>query len=201
MDINAITARGRLPLDAMRGNAMLIKADQSSLLIIDVQTGLAPVMTDPERVCRGCRILMQAASRLKIPLLVSEQYPKGLGRTVSALQPFIPDGAVAEKLHFSCAADPGIRERIGATARKQLVIAGIESHICVFQSAVGFKELGYDVIVAADACASRKELSWTTSMNRLAANGVVVATVEMVVFEWLHRAGTPEFKELSALVK
>lgn len=180
---------------------MLIRAEQSCLLIVDVQSGLAPVMFDPERVNRGCGILMKAASRLKIPVMVSEQYPKGLGHTVGELQPLVPDGAVMEKLHFSCAADPAIRKRIGALGRKQLVIAGIESHVCVFQSALGFKQLGFDVVVAADACASRTEMSWTISMNRLAANGVEVASVEMVAFEWLHRAGTPEFKEVSALVK
>lgn len=180
---------------------MLIRAEQSCLLIVDVQSGLAPVMFDPERVNRGCGILMKAASRLKIPVVVSEQYPKGLGHTVGELQQLAPDGAVMEKLHFSCAADPAIRARIESSARRQLVIAGIESHICVFQTALGFKEIGFDVVVAADACASRKELSWNISMKRLVANGVEVATVEMVVFEWLHRAGTPEFKELSALVK
>ncbi|RAU21560.1 hydrolase [Paramagnetospirillum kuznetsovii] len=180
---------------------MLIQAEASSLLIVDVQMGLAPVMSEPRRVYRGCGLLMRAAERLGIPLIVSEQYPKGLGRTVGELLDLAPDGAVMEKLHFSCAADAALRQRAQSFGRQQMVIAGIESHVCVLQSALGFKELGFDVVVVADACASRTEANWHYAMNRLGANGVQIATVEMVIFEWLHRAGTPEFKDLSALIK
>lgn len=180
---------------------MLIQADRSCLLIVDVQTGLAPVMFDPRRVYRGCGLLLRAATRLEIPVLVSEQYPKGLGHTAGELLDLAPEGAVMEKLAFSCAADDGIRARVEALGRRQIVIAGIESHVCVLQSALGFKELGYDVAVVGDACASRVEASFHSAMARLAANGVEVVTTEMTVFEWLHHAGTPEFKDLSALIK
>jgi hypothetical protein len=180
---------------------MLIQAERSSLLIVDVQMALAPVMSEPRRVYRGCGLLMRAAVRLGLPLVVSEQYPKGLGRTVGELLDLAPEGSVMEKTHFSCAADPAMRRRFDDGGRKQVVIAGIESHVCVLQSALGFKERGYDVVVVADACASRTEASYQTAMSRLAANGVEIATVEMVIFEWLYRAGTPEFKELSALIK
>ncbi len=180
---------------------MLIQAERSSLLIVDVQMGLAPVMSEPRRVLRGCSLLMRSAVRLEIPMVVSEQYPKGLGRTMGELLDLAPEGAVMEKLHFSCAADDSIRQRFETSGRKQIVIAGIESHVCVLQSALGFKALGYEVAVVADACASRTEINFNAAINRLADNGVDIVTTEMVIFEWLNRAGTPEFKELSALIK
>ena len=180
---------------------MLMNAEQSSLLIVDVQQGLAPVMAEPRRVYRGCSLLMRAAVRLGIPLVVSEQYPKGLGQTVGELLELAPAGSVMAKLHFSCASDTAILERFQGLGRKQMVIAGIESHVCVLQSALGFKAEGFEPVVVADACSSRTDVSYQTAMLRLAANGVQVVTVEMVIFEWLHRAGTPEFKELSALLK
>jgi hypothetical protein len=180
---------------------MLIKAEQSSLLIVDVQQGLAPVMSEPRRVYRGCSLLMRAAARLGLPMVISEQYPKGLGHTAGELLDLAPEGAVMEKLHFSCAADAAILERFRGFGRNRVVIAGIESHVCVLQSALGFKAEGFEPVVVADACASRTEFSYQTAMARMAANGIEIATVEMVLFEWLHRAGTPEFKELSALIK
>jgi hypothetical protein len=180
---------------------MLIDAGRSGLLIVDVQEGLAPVMADPRRIYRGCGLLMRAAGRLGLPLLVSEQYPKGLGRTVGELLELAPEDAVVEKIHFSCAADPAIRSRLDGWGRRQIVVAGIEAHVCVLQTALGLKAIGYEPVVVADACSSRSPDNHTAAMSRLAANGVEVATVEMVVFEWLHRAGTPEFKDLSQLIK
>ncbi|MGE5506514.1 MAG: hydrolase [Actinomycetota bacterium] len=177
---------------------MLIEAARSSLLIVDVQDGLAPVMADPRRVYRGCAILMRAAARLGLPVVVSEQYPKGLGRTVGELLELAPEGAVMEKLHFSCAHDPALKARVDTP---QVVIAGIEAHVCVLQSALGFKAAGREVFVVADACASRTEANHQAAMARLAANGVQVVTVEMAVFEWLHCAGTPEFKDVSRLIR
>jgi nicotinamidase-related amidase len=180
---------------------MLIEAQRSSLLIVDVQQGLAPVTSDPRRVYRGCGLLLRAAVRLGVPVVISEQYPKGLGPTSPDVMEWAPEGVVMEKLHFSCAADEGIRARIDGFGRDQIVIAGIESHVCVLQSALGFKAAGYRPVVVADACASRDPANYQAAMARLAADGVVIATLEMVMFEWLHRAGSPEFKELSALIK
>ncbi|BAE50190.1 hydrolase [Paramagnetospirillum magneticum] len=180
---------------------MLIEAPRSSLLIVDVQQGLAPVMSDPRRVYRGCILLLRAATRLGLPVVLTEQYPKGLGATSGEVMEWAPEGAVMEKLHFSCAADEAILARLKGTGRDQVVIAGIESHICVLQSALGLLAAGFKPVVVADACASRDPANYQAAMARLAAAGVGVVTVEMVIFEWLHRAGTPEFKELSALIK
>ncbi|MBX9635347.1 MAG: isochorismatase family protein, partial [Magnetospirillum sp.] len=106
-----------------------------------------------------------------------------------------------EKIHFACSAEPAIADRLAGFGRDQVVIAGIEAHVCVLQTALGLKEKGYQVFVAADACSSRLAANHQAAMQRLSANGVQVVSVEMVVFEWLHRAGTPEFKDLVALIK
>lgn len=182
-------------------DAMLIDARLSSLLIVDVQQSLAPVMADARAVYRGCTILLRGARRLDIPVLVSEQYPKGLGPTMGEVLAEVPDGAVVEKMHFSCAHEPAVKRRLDAFDRRQVVIAGIEAHICVLQSALGLKAAGYDVFVVGDACSSRDPANHRAAMERLTANGIHVVTVEMALFEWLHCAGTPEFKELSRLIK
>lgn len=185
---------------------MLIEAQRSGLLIVDVQGNLLPVMSDPRRVLRGCGLLLRAAVRLGLPLAVSEQYPKGLGPTSAELWEALPDpeparAKVMEKIHFSCAAEPTVREEVERWGRERVVIAGIEAHVCVLQTALGFKKTGLEPVVVADACASRDPANHQAAMARLAANGVEVATTEMVIFEWLHRAATPEFRELSALIK
>ena len=180
---------------------MLIEHDKSCLLIVDVQEKLAPAMTEPAAVIRNAGILMQAAARLAIPLLVSEQYPQGLGATVPELRALAPDSARVAKLSFSCATDPTLRQRIAAAQRPLIVIAGMEAHVCVLQSALGLRQAGYEAVVVADAISARTPANREAALQRMRENGVEVATTEMVLFEWLGQAGTPEFKELSRLIR
>ena len=180
---------------------MLIERDRACLLIVDVQEKLAPAMADPAAVIRNAGILVQAAARLGIPVVVSEQYPQGLGPTVPELRALVPDSARVAKLSFSCAGDPAVRQRVEETRRPLIVIAGLEAHVCVLQSALGFRQAGHPIVVVADAVSSRAPANREAALNRLRENGIEVATTEMVVFEWLGQAGTPEFKELSRLIK
>ena len=180
---------------------MLMNAEQSCLLIVDVQERLAPAMSDPARVIRHCGILLQAANRLSIPVVVSEQYPKGLGPTVQDLQPLLPPEGAAAKMQFSCAADPEILRRLHASQRKQIIIAGIESHVCVLQTAIGLKEKGFNVFVVEDASASRMPANEVLAADRMRQENIALASTEMAIFEWLGKAGTLEFKELSALIR
>ena len=180
---------------------MLMDAGRSSLLIVDVQQNLGPVIAAPRQVYRNCALLLRAATRLEVPVTLSEQYPKGLGPTMAEVLAEAPRGVVMEKMHFSCAADAAILARLRGLERPQVAIAGIEAHVCVLQSALGLLEAGFEVFVVADACSSRTKDNHRLAMERLAAAGVAVVATEMVVFEWLHRAGTPEFKDLIALVK
>lgn len=180
---------------------MLMRKETSCLLIVDVQERLAPVMSDPRRVIHGCLMLQRAAARLDIPQIVSEQYPKGIGPTLPDLRAGLPpEGAIA-KTAFSCLDEPALAARLSALARPQVVIAGIEAHICVLQTALALKAAGYQPFVVQDACASRRPESEAAAWARLGQAGVPLVTLEMVVFEWLGAAGTPEFKELVALVK
>ena len=180
---------------------MVLERNKSCLLIVDVQERLAPVMSDPRRVLHNCGLLMRAAQRLEIPTLVTEQYPKGLGPTMVDLRPYIPAEGAMPKLHFSAAADEAILAKLQGLGRSQVVIAGIETHVCVLQTALDLKAKGFEVMVAADACASRRIESEQMGWSRMRQCGVELLSVEMVFFEWLHQAGTPEFKELSALIK
>ncbi len=180
---------------------MLIDPDTSSLLIVDIQARLLPKMSAAEAVVANASVLLKAAARLDVPALVSEQYRKGLGTTVAELEPLLPAGAVIEKMAFSCMAEREFAARFRALGRAQAVIAGIEAHVCVLQTAEQLLEDGVRVFVVADATSSRVSLSHKHAMQRLRAAGAVIVTTEMVVFEWLRRAGTPEFKEVSALIK
>jgi nicotinamidase-related amidase len=180
---------------------MLIQADQSLLLLVDVQARLLPAMAAPEAAVAGCAKLLTAAARLGVQVVASEQYPKGLGPTVPELAARVPAGATLTKVTFSCADEPALESRIAASGRRTIVVCGIEAHVCVLQSAIGFRARGYDVAVAWDATSSRRESDRDLAAHRLRQAGVVVAGVEMVLFEWLGRAGTPEFKEISALIK
>lgn len=180
---------------------MLIDAGKSALLIVDVQEKLMPAMAEPDRVVENCAVLMRAAGRLDIPVVVSEQYPKGLGSTVPSLADLAPPGSILPKLHFSCVADPTIAAVLAAYERAQVLVAGVESHVCVLQTALDVKENGARCIVVADATSSRAAANKDTALARLREAGVEIATTEMVLFEWLRQAGTPEFKELSRLIK
>lgn len=182
---------------------MLLDRSRCQLLVVDVQERLLPAMHEGERMVENCAVLMQASHRLGIPVTVSEQYPRGLGPTIARLDTLKGDARVMEKMHFSCAADAGIDARVRGLAsegRAQLVICGIEAHVCVLQSALGFAG-GLSVFVAADATTSRRPESVAAAHARFAANNVEVITTEMAVFEWLNLAGTPEFKDLSKLIK
>jgi nicotinamidase-related amidase len=180
---------------------MLIERDKSCLLVVDVQEKLAPAVSDPADVIRNAGILMRAGARLGVPLVVSEQYPQGLGATVPELRALAPESARVAKLSFSCADDPALRQRIKEAQRSLIVIVGMEAHVCVLQSALGLQQAGYKTVVVADAISSRAPANRDAALQRLRENGVEVATTEMVLFEWLGQAGTPEFKELSKLIR
>lgn len=180
---------------------MLIRSDESCLIVIDMQERLVPAMQAPARTIRNARILVTAARRLEVPTLLTEQYPKGLGRTVPELAKAAEGMPVLEKMHFSCMEDQGFAEAFRALGRKQAIIAGMEAHICVMQTAANLMEAGYEVFVVTDATSSRTLESEKACLDRLNACGAGIVTTEMVVFEWLGAAGTEAFKELLPLVK
>lgn len=176
---------------------MLLTKKDSCVLMIDVQEKLLPKIHHHKELLENCKWLLQIAKKLAIPILASEQYPKGLGHTVDELRSLIPQDAWLQKLHFSCASDPDCLKRIEQVNRQQVVIIGIEAHVCVMQTAIELKNKGKQVYVVADAVSSRKELDKELALQRMHDAGIQIISKEMPVFEWLHQSGTPEFKQIS----
>ncbi len=179
---------------------MLMRSKDSVLFVVDVQERLLPAMTGGPAAVERLVTLMTAARELGVPVLVSEQYPKGLGPSVPEVLGGT-EGPILPKVHFSCLRDPSIREEFEGLKRRQAVVAGIEAHVCVLQTAMDLLEEGYEVFVVADATASRRKASHRTAMTRLCSQGAGVVTTEMVLFEWLEQAGTPEFRTVSKLIR
>ena len=179
---------------------MLIRPGESALIVIDMQERLVPAVLAPARTIRNTKTLLLAAAEMDVPVIVTEQYPEGLGKTVAELG-MTPGATVISKTHFSCMEEPGFAAHFQGLGRKQAVIAGMEAHICVMQTAASLIEDGADVFVVSDATASRTAESEEACIARLSAMGAQIVTTEMVVFEWLGRAGTPAFKKLLPLVK
>lgn len=180
---------------------MLLSSERSLLLVVDVQERLAPAVLAADRVVRNIDILLDSAACLGVPVLASEQYPRGLGPTVADLRGRIPDGAVVEKIHFACTSEPGFLDRLDSLGRDQIVVTGMEAHVCVLQTVLGLCERGRNVFLVADAVSSRAAASVELGIARMRAAGADVVSTEMVVFEWLQRAGTPAFKTLSQRIK
>lgn len=180
---------------------MLMSAARSCLLVVDIQARLAPSMAAPQQVIDNAGILIKAAQRLDVPILVSEQYPRGLGPTVPDLAGLVAQDRVVEKVNFSCIGDEIFARRFRELGRAQAVVAGLEAHVCVLQTVEDLLEAGIATFVVGDATSSRTPRNHQAALDRLGEAGARVVTTEMVVFEWLAKAGTPEFKDLSALIK
>lgn len=183
---------------------MLLSAAKSSLLLVDMQERLLPAMSGGDEVERRCSILLKAAKALDVPVTVSEQYPRGLGHTVSGLKAEIGNAPVFEKLAFSAWRDDALKThmiRHHEQGRPQVIVAGIEAHVCVLQSAVDLATAGFGVFAVADAMASRASSSLDLALARMRHAGIEVVNAEMAVFELLGRAGTAEFKALSGLIR
>jgi nicotinamidase-related amidase len=176
---------------------MLIDHEHSSLLVVDVQERLLPAIDDWQRLLDNVIWLVQVAQRLQVPILASEQYPKGLGLTHADLRALLPVGSVADKVHFSCVAADCL-DGINGSGRRQIVICGIEAHVCVMQTALELRWQGKEVFVVADAVASRHPADRDLALSRMRGHGIEIVSREMVAFEWLRRAGTTEFRQISS---
>jgi nicotinamidase-related amidase len=184
---------------------MRMQRDRSQLLIVDLQEKVAPPVDNAASVIAVCCRLVHIANRLGVPITVSEHYPKGLGPTVAALRDALgPDAEVLAKITFSCLRDPVLRQRFDGLrdqGRGQVIVAGIEAHVCVGQTVLDLIAEGYEVYVAADGVSSRSPESRDLILRRIRQAGGYVVDSEMVMFEWLEQAGTPEFKDLIDLLK
>ena len=182
----------------------LCRQQASQLVIIDIQEKLGGAMPDKvlNRVLKNTVMLIDAAGRLDIPVTVTEQYPKGLGPTCSQITAALPKNASRiEKTDFSCAHVKEFRDVTANADRLQLILAGMEAHICVLQSALDLRSDGLQVIVVEDAICSRRLENYESAINRLRHAGVIVTNSESVIFEWLRGARHEHFKAVSALVR
>jgi isochorismate hydrolase len=178
---------------------MLLERTKSLLLLVDMQERLVPAMADAADVTQRCGVLLRAAYELGVPILASEQYPKGLGPTLPALAEFATRRL--EKVEFSAYANAGIREELKRAGQSQLILAGVEAHVCVLQTGLELIDAGYQVFVVADAVASRRAESREVALHRIARAGATLITVEMALFEWLRSASAPEFRSISKLIR
>jgi nicotinamidase-related amidase len=175
---------------------MLIDAERSMLLVIDLQTKLVPALTEHEQVIDHVTWLIRLAQKLGVPVAGTEQYPKGLGPLVAKVRKLIPAGAIGAKDHFSAVAAQCLAGLPGHD-RAQVVVVGAEAHVCVLQTSLELLEDGKEVYVVADAIASRHTADRDIALTRMRDEGIRVVTREMVAFEWLAVAGTPLFSEVN----
>lgn len=179
---------------------------RAALLVVDIQERLAPAMPPIvlEQVVRSSRILIETARRFGMPIVVSQQYPKGLGATLYLIEDAL---AGADNLHrfdklaFSAVDAPEFAELAPKLGRDQWIVCGMETHVCVYQSARGLVARGYQAHVCADAVSSRTKTSWRVGLDLIEKSGAIVTTTEASVFDLLHVAGTDDFKALSKLIK
>jgi nicotinamidase-related amidase len=183
----------------------LAAAATSQLVVIDIQTRLAAAMPSAarERVLKNTAILLQAAGLLQLPVVATEQYPKGLGNTEAALAQHFPDGLdVVCKTCFASTGAAGFNTALDAhPGRHQVILSGMEAHVCVLQTAMELLGRGYQVFVAEDAVCSRDDANRHNAMARLRQAGAVITNTESVLFEWLRDAAHPQFKAVTALIK
>ena len=179
----------------------LINENDSLLLIIDVQEKLLNAVFNKDIVLKNSAIVAKTASILGIPTIITEQYPKGLGSTINEIQSVIEKTcSVHEKTSFSALKEEEINKALPKN-KKQIVIFGIETHICVNQTIADLIEAGYEVFVVSDACGSRAESEYRAGLNRIKEHGAHIVTTEILLFEWLKSAKHPNFKEIQNLIK
>jgi len=190
------------------GAAGVVRRDTTALVVIDIQERLAAVMEMRDRVADATALLVRTAVIVGLPIIVTRQYPNGLGDTVPALASVLQEARESsaavdqvDKVAFDCFAEPAFVAAVERTGRRQLLITGMETHICVCQTALAGVRSGYDVHVAADACCSRTEDNHGNALARLGNAGVVITSSESAAYELVGEAGTPEFKALLTAVK
>lgn len=177
----------------------LMNRDDSALLVIDMQVKLLAVIPGRERIIWNIRRLLDAAAALGVPIAATEQYPDKLSPTVPELKERI--GPAPDKQSFSASVCSEIFARWRADGRFRILVCGIETHVCVLQTALDLTAAGFEVYIAVDASGSRQQIDFDTAIRRLESAGVLLSTTETAMFEWCRTSATPEFKTISALAK
>jgi len=177
----------------------LLERRSAVLLVIDVQERINSVMTDQSHISR-LEVLVEACRALDVPVIGSEQYPKGLGGTVEPLAGLLGETPAAKDT-FSCARDLGLREELAGAGRSQVIVTGIETHVCVLQTALDLIDAGYRIHVPHDAVNSRRTTDKHWALERMQQAGAAITTTESALFELLERCDSDDFKTVAKLVK
>jgi len=185
----------------VNGSKFALRRHEACLLVVDIQERLAAAIPARPRVEAGARRLIAGAKILGVPILVTEQYPRGIGATVAAVREALGELPAIEKITFDCCGEPAFLPALRAAARRTVVLCGMETHICVLQTALGLLDGGWAVHVVADAVGSRDDANARTALELMRDAGAVVTCTETVLFQLLERAGTAEFKAVQQLVK
>lgn len=180
---------------------MRIQKEHSALVVVDIQEKLFPHISEHENLLKQCSTLIKGFQALQLPIVVTEQYVKGLGSTIAPIQEALETYKPIEKMTFSCCGEPNFNIKIEEHYRENIILCGIESHVCVLQTALDLQQAGHRPIVVADAVSSRNPYDKAIAMQRLATEGIRVSTVESILFELCQTSGTAVFKEISRLVK
>ncbi|MCC6446447.1 MAG: hydrolase [Armatimonadetes bacterium] len=185
----------------MASHPNIADRSESCLLVVDMQEPFLKAIYERDRLVSGVKKLTQAAAILKIPVLVTLQYAERMGDTIPEIRETIPGYRAVDKMTFSCCGAEPFRKELEALGRKTVVICGLEAHICVNQTVHDLLVADYRPHVPADAVSSRRPSDWQAGLHKADRSGAVLTSTEAVLFEWLQRAGTPEFKEVQRLVK
>lgn len=178
-----------------------MNVEKTALVIIDVQEKLSRVMHEKEKLFENLQKLVKGAQILGIPILVTEQNPNGLGPTVPEIAPILTDIKPVTKFSFSCCGEEPFLREIEKLNRKQILLAGIEAHVCVYQTAIDLIEAGYEVHTVVDCVSSRTPENKNLALDKMKSEGARLTSVEIALFELLRTAKSPKFKELSKIVK
>ncbi len=179
----------------------LLAADKAFLLVVDVQAAFEGHIGGMGRIVERAKILIEAAKLLDVPIIVTEQYPKGLGRTVQQLQEVLGQIKCYDKVTFSCCQDEAIKDAVIAVGRKQALLTGIETHVCITQTAYDLQTMGIAPYIAVDAVSCRRPLDGKIAMERMRNDGVVMTTSEAAIMEMTVSSKNPAFKGTSKLIK
>ena len=180
---------------------MRILKEHTVGLVIDIQERLVPVMEESKLLISNCCKLIQGLQILGLPILVTQQYTKGLGETVEEIKSVINEFQYIEKRDFSCFDEPVVAEKLAFSGLRNVIICGIESHVCVLQTAIDLKEAGYNPVVVMDCVSSRSLDNIDLASERFRFEGIMMTSMESILFELTRSAGASEFKEISKLVK
>ena len=180
---------------------MRITKENTIGLVIDIQERLAPAMFEKETLLKNCQVLISGLNELGIQFVVTQQYTKGLGETAQEIREVIPGFNYIEKRDFSCCDEPAFSEKLKELNVKNIIICGIESHVCVLQTAVDLKAAGYNPVVVMDCVSSRTLANIEMAKERFRVEGIMMTSYESILFELTRSASAPEFKAISKLVK